>query len=133
MTPAASSLRPALARTAIAMAVLALTGCAVGPNFREPAAPAVTRYTAQPLPEATASAPAPGGDAQRFLAGHAVPQRWWTTFDSAELDRRVAAAFAHSPSIAAANAALTQAEESAKAAHAGLFPQIDGNAGVTRG
>lgn len=133
MTPAAPPFRSALARTAIVVAVLLLAGCAVGPDFREPAAPAVARYTAQPLPAATAAAATADGDAQRFLAGHAVPQRWWTTFGNAELDRRVVAAFAHSPSIAAANAALTQAEESAKAAHSGLLPQLDGNAGVTRG
>ncbi|MDE1893165.1 MAG: hypothetical protein KGH90_02385, partial [Xanthomonadaceae bacterium] len=35
---------------------LALAGCAVGPDYHRPDAPAVDRYTAQPLPAATASA-----------------------------------------------------------------------------
>ena len=116
----------------LATALLALAGCAVGPNFRVPAAPAVDRYTATPLPQATVAAAAAGGDAQRFLAGEAVPQRWWTTFGSVELDRRVQQALRHSPSIAAAEAALRQAEETAKAARGSLLPSLDGNLGATR-
>ncbi|MGH8146239.1 MAG: efflux transporter outer membrane subunit [Rhodanobacteraceae bacterium] len=114
------------------LAVLALAGCAVGPNFRVPPAPKVDRYTAQPLPETTAASSAAGGDAQRFLAGEKVPQRWWTTFGNSELDRRVKQAFAHSPSITAAEASLRQAEETAKAAGGSLFPSLDANAGVAR-
>lgn len=111
---------------------LALSGCAVGPNFREPAPPAVDRYTSQALPASTASAATPGGDAQRFLAGQDVPQRWWTTFGNDELDRRVRTALEHSPTIASAQAALRQAEENAKAAGGSLFPSVDASAGATR-
>jgi NodT family efflux transporter outer membrane factor (OMF) lipoprotein len=122
-------------RAAVVMAVISMTalaGCAVGPNFRVPAAPAVDRYTAAPLPQATVSADTAGGDAQRFLEGENVPQRWWTRFGNAELDRRVQQAFQHSPSITAAQAALRQAEETAKAARGSLFPSLDANAGATR-
>lgn len=111
---------------------LALAGCAVGPDFREPAAPAVDRYTLAPLPPTTASVDAAGGDVQRFLTGAAVPRHWWETFGNAELDRRVQQAFAHSPSIDAAQAALRQAEETARAARGGLLPALDAKAGVTR-
>lgn len=123
---------PAVRRAAVAIAVVALAGCAVGPNYREPAAPAVDRYTVQPLPESTAAADTVGGDAQTFLAGQNVPQQWWTAFGNAELDRRVQQAFAHSPTVAGAQAALRQAEETAKAARGGLFPSLDGSAGATR-
>ncbi|HEX5960480.1 MAG TPA: efflux transporter outer membrane subunit [Rhodanobacteraceae bacterium] len=126
-------LKSALRRTAVAIAVVALAGCAVGPNFREPAAPQVDRYTTTPLPESTVSANTVGGDAQRFLAGGQVPQRWWTTFGNPELDRRVQQALQHSPSIAAAEAALRQAEETAKAGRGSLLPSLDANAGATRG
>ena len=54
-----------------------------------------------------------GGDAQRFLQGRDVPQRWWTSFGNDELSRRVQTALAHSPSIASAQAALRQAQENA--------------------
>jgi len=125
-------MKPAARQAVLAMATLALAGCAVGPNYRAPAAPAVDRYTATALPQSTVAAATAGGDAQRFLAGEAVPQRWWTTFGNAEIDRRVRQALQHSPSVAAAQATLRQAEENAKAANSGLFPHVDANAGVTR-
>lgn len=128
-----TTFQTAFRRAAVAMATFALAGCAVGPNFREPAAPKVDRYTTSALPAATVSAAATaGGDAQRFLAGEAVPQRWWTTFGNAELDRRVQQAFRHSPTIGAAEASLRQAEETAKAAGGSLFPSLDANLGATR-
>lgn len=116
----------------LVMATLALAGCAVGPNFRVPAAPAVDRYTDPPLPQATVTASTAGGDAQRFLTGEKVPQRWWTSFGNAEIDRRVQQAFQHSPTVAAAQATLRQAEENAKASESGMFPHLDANAGATR-
>lgn len=126
------NLKSAARRATVTVAIFALAGCAVGPNFREPAAPRVERYTTAPLPEATVAVSTAGGDAQRFLEGENVPQRWWTTFGNAELDRRVQQAFRHSPSITAAQAALRQAEETAKAAGGSLFPSLDANAGATR-
>ena len=119
-------------RTAAAIPMLVLAGCAVGPNFRAPPPPGVARYTSAPLPNATASADTAGGDAQRFLADEAVPARWWTTFGNTELDRRVETAFAHSPTVASAQAALRQAEETARAAGGALLPAVDANAGAMR-
>src|SRR5690348_3651863 len=121
------------ARGALACALaLILAGCAVGPNYKRPDSPAVDRYTAQPLPAQTASTDTAGGDAQRFLEGRDVPQRWWTTFGNEELDRRVSQALAHSPTIASAQAALREAEENAKAARGSFFPSLDASAGATR-
>ena len=117
---------------AVAMTILGLGGCAVGPDYRRPDAPRVDRFTPQPLAATTTSANTAGGDAQRFLQGRAVPQRWWTTFANDELNRRVQLALAHSPSIASAQAALRRAHETALAARGGLFPALDAGAGVTR-
>lgn len=119
-------------RTLALLVGLALAGCAVGPDYRRPVAPAVDRYTAQALPATTATAQTAGGDAQRFLHGRDVPGRWWTTFGSAELSRRVSTALQHSPSIASAQAALRQAQENAKAARGSLFPALDAGVGATR-
>lgn len=132
MTFPFSKFKPVAGRATAVLIALVLSGCAVGPNFRKPAAPAVDRYTPTALPAATASADTTGGDAQRFLAGKKVPQRWWTTFGNAELDRRVKQALEHSPTIASAQAALRQAQENAKSADGSLFPSLDANAGVTR-
>src|SRR6185437_550426 len=112
----ASSARGPLAG---ALALL-LAGCAVGPNYHRPDAPAVDRYTTQPLPAQTVSADTAGGDAQRFLQGQSVPDRWWTTFGNDELTRRVNQALAHSPTIASAQASLREAQENAAAARGGL-------------
>jgi NodT family efflux transporter outer membrane factor (OMF) lipoprotein len=108
---------------------LLLAGCAVGPDYHRPDPPPVDRYTAQPLPAGTASV---AGTAQRFVVDGAVPAQWWATFGNAELDRRVDAALRHSPSLAAAQAALRQAQENARAAGAARFPAVDANVGVTR-
>jgi len=112
---------------------LSLAGCAVGPDYHRPDAPPVDRYTVQPLPAATVSARAADGDTQRFMQGRDVPTRWWTTFGNAELTRRVNTALSHSPTIASAQAALRQAQESANASRSGLFPSVDAAAGATRG
>ncbi len=127
-----SILRKNAARAVVLIAGLALAGCAVGPDYRRPDAPAVDRFTPQPLPAATAAAQAVDGDAQRFLHDREVPARWWTTFGNAELTRRVNTALQHSPSIASAQAALRQARENARAAGAARFPSVDANTGVTR-
>jgi NodT family efflux transporter outer membrane factor (OMF) lipoprotein len=113
--------------------ILALTGCAVGPEFKTPPPPAVDAYRKDSLPPATAGADVPTGDAQRFLQGADVPSRWWITFASDELNRRVDQALAHSPSVASAQAALRQAQENANAARGGLFPNVDAKINATRG
>ena len=125
---------PPRLRTLSALIITAtLAGCAVGPNFRAPDAPAVPSYTADKLPESTMATDAPTGDAQKFLEGQAVPERWWTTFSSDEIDHRVDQALAHSPTIASAQAALKQAQENVSAANGGLFPSVDANVGAQRG
>jgi NodT family efflux transporter outer membrane factor (OMF) lipoprotein len=113
--------------------LITFAGCAVGPNFRAPPAPEVDAYRKDALPPATAAASVPTGDAQHFLEGAEVPARWWTTFDSDELNRRVEQALAHNPSVASAQAALRQAQENTNAARGGLFPSVDAKAGATRG
>ncbi len=133
ISPALSS-RP-LRRSLIATALIAalLSGCAVGPQFRAPAAPDTGAYLPDALPATTADAAGtPTGDAQRFLEGTSAPQRWWTSFGNEELDRRVEQALAHSPTVASAQAALRQAQENVAAARGSLFPAVDANAGAAR-
>ena len=121
------------ALSAALAAAVALTGCAAGPDFRTPAAPDVPAYTADAVPPTTIATDTPTGDAQQFLEGATVPERWWTTFASDEVDRRVDQALAHSPTIASAQAALRQAQEKTNAARGSFFPSIDANASAQRG
>jgi len=107
---------------------LAVGGCAVGPDFKAPDAPAAagTSYTPLPMPSQTDSAKGFAGDAQRFVAGKDVPADWWTVFHSDELNALVKAALEHNPSMAGAQAALRQAEESYKAESGSLlYPNVN--------
>src|SRR5665213_2383966 len=81
-----------------------MTGCAVGPDFRTPAAPKVNRYTARPLPAKLASTPVAGGEAQRFVNGGDIPADWWTLFHSPALNALIERSLAHNPDLKVAQA-----------------------------
>jgi NodT family efflux transporter outer membrane factor (OMF) lipoprotein len=102
----------------------AVAGCAVGPNFHKPAAPAGAGYATAPLPQTTASADTLGGDAQRFVTGQDLPFEWWQAFGSAALDSLVEKAFRANPNIKAAQAALRQAQELVSAQQGYFFPTV---------
>lgn len=104
------------------LAACAFMSACVGPNFQRPPAPRVDRYTADALPEQTASSQGPDGAAQRFLEGQDVPRDWWTRFGSDELNGLVAAALRANPSVQAATAALRQAQENTAAQRGAYFP-----------
>ncbi len=108
-----------------ALAVTALAGCAVGPDFKEPEAPAVNSYTREALPAETASTPGRAGTAQQFVAGQEIPSEWWTLFHSEALDRLIRQALADSPSLAAAQATLRQAQENLRAEVGVVSPRVD--------
>lgn len=101
-----------------------LAGCVVGPDFHPPSAPAAAAYTRQAPPDGTASAPVPGGDAQRFSAGLDVDGRWWRGFGSPKIDALVERALAANPDIASAQAALRAAHETLLAQKAAFYPTI---------
>ena len=110
-----------------AVLIGAVAGCAVGPNFRPPEAPAGGAFMpAGRLPAVTASAPLPGGEAQRFVDGLDIPGQWWTLFRSAPLNELIEHALAHSPTLEAAQAALRQANENVAAQRGALYPSVSG-------
>ncbi len=123
---------PVAVITALILAGL-LSGCAVGPDFRRPAAPDGPGYTAFPLPAQTASAATTLGDAQRFDVGTRVGAQWWQRLGSPKLDALIAQAFQASPTLASAKATLRQAQEIHSAqAGATLYPQADAGIGAQR-
>ncbi len=95
---------------------LALSSCAVGPDFETPPPPPVERFT----PEKTASP----GNGQRFHEGTEVSTRWWTAFGSQRLDDLMEEAIAHNPTLDAAEASIRAAEFNALAATGAFFPQV---------
>jgi NodT family efflux transporter outer membrane factor (OMF) lipoprotein len=101
------------------LALLALTACAVGPDFKPPQSPATDRYTAVPPPLALAT----GAD---------VPYEWWHIYGSTALNDLVASALRGSPTVTAAQAALRQANELVKVQRASLFPALQASYAPTR-
>jgi NodT family efflux transporter outer membrane factor (OMF) lipoprotein len=115
-------------RTALLVSVAALAaGCAVGPRYHRPAAPTNAGYAPAPLPETSASAPVHGGEAQRLVSGRDIPFEWWELFKSPALNALVERAFKANPTIAAAQAALVQAQELVYAQQGYFFPTVAAN------
>ena len=117
---------------AVFTTVVLLAGCAVGPDFRRPAAPSVESYTPQSLPVQTASIEVKGGDAQRFVHDMDIPGQWWTLFHSKPLDDLIGQALKANPDVEAAQAALRVAWENVYAQQGAFFPSIEANFNPTR-
>ncbi|MBY6242539.1 efflux transporter outer membrane subunit [Methylosinus sp. Sm6] len=103
-----------------ALTAVTLTGCAVGPDFVPPPAPAAAGYGA--IASTTQSAPTAGGASQRLAHGRDTPGQWWALFRSPRLSALVEEAVANHPNIAAAEAALRQARETIEADRGSFFP-----------
>jgi len=128
--------RPAThSRRLLACTALALLsgGCAVGPNYKPPPAPRTPGFVAPgTLPAATVNTPGNGGDAQRFVADLDIPGAWWTLFQSPPLNALIERGLAHSPTLAAAQAALRQAKETVAAQRGSYYPSLSGSLSATR-
>ncbi|HEY6455529.1 MAG TPA: efflux transporter outer membrane subunit [Steroidobacteraceae bacterium] len=93
------------------VAALALSACAVGPNFKPAPSVATDRYMAT--------------DAQQsFVGGADVPYEWWAIYGNAALNDVVDSALRGSQTVKAAQAALRQANELVKVQRATLFPGL---------
>jgi len=117
---------------AAVLSCAALSGCAVGPDYRRPAVPADASYTAEALPSETAAAPGIGGSMQRFVPGGEIPARWWELFRSQALDRWIREGLANSPTLGAAEATLRRAQELRRARAGELLPGVDGSVSASR-
>jgi NodT family efflux transporter outer membrane factor (OMF) lipoprotein len=115
-----------------AIIAVLLTGCAVGPDFTPPAAPAVDGYTPEPLGSHTTAAPTVGGEAQRFVRNLDLPGQWWTLFHSRPLNDLVGKALAANPDLQAAQAALRVAWHNVRAQQGTLFPTVNANFNAIR-
>jgi NodT family efflux transporter outer membrane factor (OMF) lipoprotein len=115
-----------------ALSLLALTACAVGPDFQPPLAPSVSGYTPESRLAPTTSADVAGGAAQKFAMGHDIPGDWWTVFHSKELDSLITEALRSNPNLQAAQASLWQAKENLYAQAGTLLPSLDANGSATR-
>lgn len=119
---------------------LGLGGCAVGPDFKKPAAPTASRYGQAGQPDRTqavtgkAEQAAAGlqGGVQALHPGQDIPAQWWTLFHSPALDQLVRKAIDNNPSLEAARDALAAAQENRLAQQSALYPSISGSFNPTR-
>ncbi len=129
MTPAP---RSTVFRVVALSVITALSGCAVGPNFKRPAAPTDSDYGNAPARGELPSSAGTGGSAQRLVADMDIPAQWWTLFQSPKLDRLVEQALKANPNVSAAQAALRQSRELYAAERASFFPTVQGGLTATR-
>jgi NodT family efflux transporter outer membrane factor (OMF) lipoprotein len=101
----------------------------MGPDFKSPNGPPADAY----LPDAPlqfVSGGIDGGEAQRIVQSLDIPGRWWSVFQSPELNGLIEQALNANPDIVAAAAALRMARENARAQRATLFPTLQANLGA---
>lgn len=113
-----------MTRAAFFAVLVATPACTLGPDYRAPEPLAVTQYTATPVAEETASAPSPGGEAQRFVHGRDIPSEWWNVFQSETLDELIRRALTNSPTLIKTQARLRQAQEQLSARTGEQFPKV---------
>lgn len=106
------------------MALFLLSGCAVGPDFKKPAAPEVQGYTTKPLTATAGTTNVAGGESQRFKVGGDIPGEWWTLFHSRPLNDLVQLSLSNNPGIKAAQAALSVARENVLAQKGSYYPNL---------
>lgn len=112
--------------------VAALVGCASGPDYKRPESPSVTGFTTSALPAKTAASPGAHGASQQFVT-ESVPVEWWKELQSDKLTRLIDQALVASPTLAAAQATLRQAQQNyATSSGATELPQVNAKLGGQR-
>jgi NodT family efflux transporter outer membrane factor (OMF) lipoprotein len=114
------------------LAAALLGGCAVGPNFKKPAAPETNGYTPAPVSTTDGTTNVIGGEPQHFLNATNIPAEWWTLFHSKPLNALIERSLKANPSIKAAQAALQVARENAKAQYGAYYPSVAGSFSAAR-
>jgi NodT family efflux transporter outer membrane factor (OMF) lipoprotein len=115
-----------------AAALGALAGCSVGPDFRRPAAPDVSAYTAAPLGTMSATPQVAGGSAQHFAIGGDIAADWWALFHSAPLNALIERSLSSNPDLKAAQAALSVARENVLAQRGAFYPAVAASFSASR-
>jgi NodT family efflux transporter outer membrane factor (OMF) lipoprotein len=114
-----NKMRPLL----LAPLLAALAGCAAGPDYKKPAAPAVQNYTREPVQ---------AGEGQMLAPEAPVDAAWWTAYGSPEIDALVRRALEHNPNVDAAIANLKVAQQNVAAQRGFFYPTIQAGYTGTR-
>jgi NodT family efflux transporter outer membrane factor (OMF) lipoprotein len=106
------------------VAMAALSGCAVGPDYERPSAPVPTAYKEAPAAEAGWLPAAPADAMERGA--------WWRDFDDAGLNALMPQVEVSNQNVAAAVAAYAQARALVRQQRATLFPSVTLDGAVRR-
>ncbi len=101
-------------------ALLTLSACAVGPNYRTPPTPPAAKGNFDAATAAAATVQPP-------------PDRWWELYQDPQIDRLVSQALLQNTDLRVAAANLAQARGALSQARAGLFPTTQTSAGYSYG
>lgn len=112
---------PARLAAAALLALLALGGCAVGPDYVKPPNTALPAAFKEGGPWKLAQPQAAGSD-----------QRWWRVYGDPDLDALQEDALHANQNLRQAEASYRQARALADQARSGLFPSLGASAGVSR-
>ncbi len=107
-SPFSGHARRLAARRGALLLALAAAGCAVGPDHKRPAVDTGAAYA--PGAAQTATVAAQGAPRESLVVGQDIRADWWKVFGCGKLDSLIGRAFASSPTIAAAKAALRGAQ-----------------------
>ena len=113
-----------LSLVAVFAVLLSVVGCAVGPNFKRPAAPQVPGYSPAPPSTTTSMSEVHGGEAQQFKQGQDIPGEWWDLLHSKPLNDLVERSLKVNPDLKAAQAALLVAKENVAAQRGAYYPTV---------
>ena len=99
--------------------LLALTGCAMGPDYQAPEAQAPANWQAVPT-------------AVTVSSEHPALTQWWQSFQDPLLDSLMQKALADNPDLKIAMARIEQARAERKGTRAELFPKVNAVVGAQR-
>ncbi len=122
-------MKESLPRLFVAITIMSVGGCAVGPDFIRPRPPVTMGYTQETsLPPLIAA----DGVIQQFVPGAKVIPDWWTVFGSVEINSAVRRALNNNPTLQAAQASLRQSQDTMRAGYGVFYPQIQGDGAISR-
>jgi NodT family efflux transporter outer membrane factor (OMF) lipoprotein len=116
----------------VSLAFFLMAGCAVGPDFKKPAAPEIGDYTDHPLTTTAGSAGIVAGESQHFAKGADIQGDWWTLFHSASLNALIEQSLKNNADLKAAQAALSVARETTLAQRGVYYPTVAASFSASR-
>src|SRR5580658_5318103 len=109
----------------------AVPGCAVGPDYRRPDAPASSAYDS--ADNRTLSTGSPGPIDQQVVVEHKdISGQWWDLIKSKPLNDLISMSLIKNPTMEAAEAGLRSARESVKAQVGFYYPSVSGGLSANR-